>query len=151
MRTGFWSYPSILIQIIVAILTFAYGLGIFIYYITRYEINIAIWSFFVSIFSLSVIHLHTLFLRNDLDAWFDPTSFDSIKKLSILFLFVGIFGVSWNVAVAYTQEEVFTWYGHYVAAIISGVLMFWCFVIIISTRKYKRYVELCIPIVNRRF
>lgn len=69
MRTGFWSYPSILIQIILAVLTFAYGTGIFIFYIARYEVNIAIWSFFVAIFSLSVIHLHTLFLRNDLDAW----------------------------------------------------------------------------------
>ena len=105
MRTGFWSYQSVLIQIILAILTFIYGLGIFVYYISRFETNTALWSFFVSIFSLSVIHLHTLFLRNDLDSWFDPESFNSIRKLSILFFVIGLIGLVINLTIAYLNKE----------------------------------------------
>lgn len=116
---------------------------------------------------------------------FDPPAFDSIRKLSLVFLLVGLGGLAGNLTVAYTSSPEegrdrnklitpefliykspsithwptlsprsppeFTWQSKYVAAIICGVLVFWCFVIVISTRKYKRYVELCTPIVQRRF
>jgi hypothetical protein len=105
MRTGFWSRISILFQILLAISTELAGLVAFVYFSMQHNYQASAWGFFSAFFALVAIHLHILFLRNDLDDWYEPSSFEPMKYLAATFLVAGLVSVAFNLFLAIQNQE----------------------------------------------
>lgn len=105
MRTGFWSRFSIIFQILLSVCTVFAGSVTFAYFLMRHDYEASAWGLFAAFFALVVTHLHVLFLRNDLDDWYDPNSFDPMKYMSIVFLISGLITTGANLFLAVQKRE----------------------------------------------
>ena len=105
MRSGFWSRGSIILQVFLAVVTEFSGLVAFVYYLLQRSYQPATWGFMTSFFALVVIHLHILFLKNDLDDWYEPEAFDPIKYLSLIVSFAALVTIGINFYFGYQNQE----------------------------------------------
>ncbi|XP_025016837.1 uncharacterized protein LOC112538970 [Tetranychus urticae] len=73
-----------IVQTVSSSITFAYGLGIFGWFLSKHNINSAVWALLLGLSSGAVLHLNVLLIRKTILNWYGKKSFRIFKAIGVL-------------------------------------------------------------------
>jgi len=122
------------------------GLVAFVYLMVIHQFAAAIWCFISALLISSCLHLNMLLFRTKLDDWYDPYAMENLKMLSLFACSITTVASGVHIAIAVKHRESFEVQSNYVSAIASLTALFFGFWFYGLARRYKRYIEQCIPL-----
>ncbi|XP_015788215.1 uncharacterized protein LOC107365254 [Tetranychus urticae] len=136
----------IIVQIFFGLLSALLGFISFFYYLLNHEdYNASIWSLFLGVNAISLIHLHVLFLKAQIDVWYDKYTFRSLIKFSFVLSIAAIIALPIYIYLSVKHHEELTLRGYHVDAIFAALSLFWSVNLFCSSRLYSKYVQLTNP------
>ncbi|XP_053206818.1 uncharacterized protein LOC128391019 [Panonychus citri] len=136
----------ILVQIFFGLISTLLGIVSFFYFLCKYEdYNSSIWGLLMGINSGCLIHLHILYLKTQLEVWYDKYTFRSLIKFAVVLSILALIALVIYLYLAVKNDEELTLDGYHVSAIFSGLSLFWSLNLFCSSRLYSKYVQLYNP------
>ncbi|XP_053208356.1 uncharacterized protein LOC128392364 [Panonychus citri] len=131
----------IIAQAISASITFAYGLCISFWFLSKQNYNSAFWALMLGLSSGAVLHLDILLIRKTIDNWYGKKGFRAMRLIGLILTIVALIAGAIYFYLAISRKQKFNLLTYYTSGTLSLMTLKGSLGLFFISRKQIRLID----------